>query len=416
MFFGGGFPFDMSGGMPGGMGEPRSRQKVDNTAFYNSLGVAKDASTDEIKKAFKKLAIKHHPDKGGDPEKFKEVCKAYEVLSDPDKRRNYDEYGEEGIDGQTHDAGDIFDLFFGKQRRGPRGPQKGDNMNHQVEWSLEQFYNGASRKMAVTRNRVCRDCEGRGGPEEALTTCGECNGQGIKMVVRRMGPIITQSQSPCSACGATGKFMPSDKKCSSCQGKGVVKDKKVLEIVLEKGAPDNFPIVFSEEADERPGEVAGDVVFVNKMKKHPVFVRRGDDLIMEKKVTLYEALTGVKFYIKHLDHRDIYLETAGNRTVEPNAVFCVEREGMPKHGSPFVRGNLYVKFSVVFPENVCTNLEVKKQLRRYLPVPDPVEKPSEDSDAEIAVLKEADLSSMNRRSEEEEEDEMHGGGVQCRTA
>lgn len=407
----------MGGGMPG-MGGPNGvqRQKVDNTAFYEALGVAKDASTDEIKKAFKKLAIKHHPDKGGDPEKFKEVCKAYEVLSDPEKRRNYDEYGEEGIDGQTHEAGDIFDLFFGRQRRGHRGPQKGENMQNHLEWTLEQFYNGASRKMAVTRNRVCPDCEGRGGPESAVQSCKECNGQGIKMTVRRMGPIITQSQAPCSNCGATGKFMPEDKRCSSCQGKGVVKDKKVLDVILEKGAPDGFPIVFSEEADQKPGEVAGDVVFINKLKKHPVFTRRGDDLMMEKTITLYEALTGVKFYITHLDKREIYLEVGGNRTVEPNSFFCVEREGMPKHGSPFVKGNLYIKFTVTFPTEICTSSEVKSALKKYLPVPHPVHPPARDSDVEFATLKPADLATMNRRSEEEEEEDMHGGNVQCRSA
>eukprot|EP01055_Gregarina_sp_Pseudo9_P004115 Gregarina_sp_Pseudo_9__4114@NODE_425_length_2857_cov_75_667850_g402_i0_p1_GENE_NODE_425_length_2857_cov_75_667850_g402_i0NODE_425_length_2857_cov_75_667850_g402_i0_p1_ORF_typecomplete_len417_score96_41DnaJ_C/PF01556_18/8_6e53DnaJ/PF00226_31/6_7e24DnaJ_CXXCXGXG/PF00684_19/1_2e13AntiTRAP/PF15777_5/3_7AntiTRAP/PF15777_5/0_0028HypA/PF01155_19/2_5HypA/PF01155_19/1_9SerH/PF06873_11/9_5e02SerH/PF06873_11/3_4_NODE_425_length_2857_cov_75_667850_g402_i013682618 len=416
MFFGGGFPFDMGSGMPG-MGGPGGRGgKVDNSSFYEALGVSKEATTDEIKKAFKKLAIKHHPDKGGDPEKFKEVCKAYEVLSDPEKRRNYDEYGEEGIDGQTHEASDIFDLFFGRRGRAPRGPQKGENMVNNLEWTLEQFYNGAARKMAVTRNRVCQECEGRGGPESALQMCKDCNGQGIKMVIRRMGPIITQSQSPCSTCGATGKFMPEDKKCGTCHGKGVVKDKKILEVVLEKGAPDGFPIVFSEEADEKPGEVAGDVVFISKMRKHSLFTRRGDDLIMDKTISLYEALTGVKFYITHLDKREIFLEVGGNRTVEPGAVFCVEREGMPKHGSPFVKGNLYVRFSVDFPSTICTLPDVKRALHKYLPVPDTVEPPSRDSDVEVGTLKPADMASMQKRTEEEEDDEMHGGNVQCRTA
>eukprot|EP01056_Protomagalhaensia_sp_Gyna25_P001777 Protomagalhaensia_sp_Gyna_25__1776@NODE_1935_length_1402_cov_110_157740_g1594_i0_p1_GENE_NODE_1935_length_1402_cov_110_157740_g1594_i0NODE_1935_length_1402_cov_110_157740_g1594_i0_p1_ORF_typecomplete_len417_score84_58DnaJ_C/PF01556_18/1_1e52DnaJ/PF00226_31/7_9e24DnaJ/PF00226_31/8_9e03DnaJ_CXXCXGXG/PF00684_19/1_1e12AntiTRAP/PF15777_5/0_46AntiTRAP/PF15777_5/0_26Integrin_beta/PF00362_18/0_33SerH/PF06873_11/7_7HypA/PF01155_19/8HypA/PF01155_19/3_6Zf_RING/PF16744_5/4_9Zf_RING/PF16744_5/1_2e03_NODE_193 len=416
MFFGGfpggGFPFDMGGG-PGG---PRGGQeKVDNTSFYEALGVAKNATTDEIKKAFKKLAIKHHPDKGGDPEKFKEVCKAYEVLSDPEKRRNYDQYGEEGIDGQTHDAADIFDLFFGR-RRGPSGPRKGENMTNQLEWSLEQFYNGGTRKMAVTRDRVCQGCDGHGGPADAMVECRECNGQGVKTILRRMGPLITQSQAACSACQANGRYMPNDKKCSTCQGKGVVKDKKILEIALEKGAPDGFPIVFSEEADQRPGEVAGDVVFINKMKKHPVFARRGEDLIMEKTITLYEALTGVKFYITHLDGRRLYLEVEGQRTVEPNSVYCLEREGMPKHGSPFVKGRLIVRFRVTFPSSICTAPDVKKALRKYLPVPEPVEKPAHDADVEVGFLVETDLESLNRRQEEEDDDEGHGGNVQCRTA
>eukprot|EP01053_Blabericola_migrator_P004835 Blabericola_migrator_1__4834@NODE_2538_length_2633_cov_265_940374_g1588_i0_p1_GENE_NODE_2538_length_2633_cov_265_940374_g1588_i0NODE_2538_length_2633_cov_265_940374_g1588_i0_p1_ORF_typecomplete_len418_score91_68DnaJ_C/PF01556_18/4_4e53DnaJ/PF00226_31/6_8e23DnaJ/PF00226_31/1_4e04DnaJ_CXXCXGXG/PF00684_19/9_1e15AntiTRAP/PF15777_5/0_14AntiTRAP/PF15777_5/0_0008DAG1/PF05454_11/0_47DAG1/PF05454_11/1_7e02HypA/PF01155_19/1_1HypA/PF01155_19/58_NODE_2538_length_2633_cov_265_940374_g1588_i012462499 len=417
MFFGG-FPFEGMGGMGGGMPHMgRPQEKIDNTSFYEALGVEKGATGDEIKKAFKKLAIKHHPDKGGDPEKFKEVCRAYEVLSDPEKRRNYDEYGEEGVDGQGTDPTDIFEMFFGGGGRARRrGPQKGEDLRQVLEWPLESFYNGGVRKMNVTRDRTCKDCEGRGGPKEAIVDCADCRGQGIRIVMKRMGPLITQTQAPCPTCAAKGKYIPPEKHCATCLGKGVVREKKTLEVILEKGMAEGYPIVFQEEADQKPNEVPGDIVFICKQKKHPVFTRKGDDLIMDKTIKLYEALTGVKFYVQHLDGRELFLEVAGHKTVEPSSIFVVEREGMPRHGSPFLKGRLIVKFTVEFPTTICTNADIKRALKAYLPQPKEVKEPAMDSDAERCELREIDIASLNKKSEEEEDEEMHGGNVQCRTA
>lgn len=168
MFFGEGFGHDAF-----------PRKPVDNETFYKILGVSKSAGVDEIKKAFKKLAIKHHPDKGGDQEKFKEVCKAYEVLSDPEKRGTYDKFGEEGLESMGNggaQATDIFDMFFGGGSRRPRGPKRGEDVVSELKWSLEQFYNGATRRMAITHDVICSNCDGHGGPADAMVTCEGCHG------------------------------------------------------------------------------------------------------------------------------------------------------------------------------------------------------------------------------------------------
>lgn len=226
MFFGGGIPFAFGGGgMPfeagGGGGGPSSRGRgsdkpVDNESYYKTLGVAKDASEAEIKKAFRKLAMKHHPDKGGDPEEFKKIGKIADVLSDPKKRQVYDAYGEEGLEGMNGGDGgggggaaDLFSELFGggggRRRRdggGAGGKRKGKDAMHPLDVSLEDLYNGRTVKLAVTRDAFCEGCSGSGAQAgSGESDCGPCRGSGMVTRIAQMGPgMITQMSSPCGAC------------------------------------------------------------------------------------------------------------------------------------------------------------------------------------------------------------------------
>ncbi|OQR92736.1 hypothetical protein ACHHYP_03304, partial [Achlya hypogyna] len=177
--FGGGFEsfFGGGGGFDGGHGHGAPRN-VDNSKFYETLGVSKDASAADIKKAFRKLALKNHPDKGGDPELFKNITVAYEVLSDPEKRELYDKYGEEGLQqgGGPSAGADIFSQMFGGGMRQQRGPPRGEDLTHPLKVSLEDLYNGKTVKLAVNRDVVCGGCSGKGGPEGAEKVCDTCNG------------------------------------------------------------------------------------------------------------------------------------------------------------------------------------------------------------------------------------------------
>ena len=172
MFFGG-FPF---GGAHGADFEDMRGPKkdVDTNKYYDLIGVPKTATTDEIKKAFRKKALKEHPDKGGDPEKFKDLTVAYEVLSDPEKRKLYDQYGEEGVrdgGGGASNFGDIFDLFGmggGRGGQARAGPKKGKSVAHPVKATLEDLYNGKTAKVVVNRDRICSKCDGKGGKEGAV--------------------------------------------------------------------------------------------------------------------------------------------------------------------------------------------------------------------------------------------------------
>ncbi|ORM39430.1 DnaJ -like protein [Babesia sp. Xinjiang] len=415
MFFGD-FGF---GGMPGGMPHHRSRE-VDNEKFYKTLELSRDCSESEIKKAYRKLAIKHHPDKGGDPEKFKEISRAYEVLSDPEKRRIYDEHGEEGVDGNfSHgDASDIFDLFFGGGRKS-KGKKRGEDVVTQLKVTLEQMYNGAMRKLAINKDVVCESCDGLGGPSDAFVNCDLCNGRGIRVQIRQMGAMIQQSQCMCNACNGQGRTISDSKRCKSCSGRGVMQTKKILEVSIERGVPDQHRVTFHGEADERPNEIPGNVVFIICQAPHEQFKRSGADLIMLKTIQLYEALTGCTFYVKHLDGRILAVQTPENEIVRPGSVFVIENEGMPVFKSAFGKGNLYVTFEVQFPISRKFSAVEKERLLELFPYK-PEQPPSGVSTIVNVGASEVDPEEIQERArvhahvEHDRDDEPEGNRVQCK--
>jgi len=308
MFFGGGgggggFPFPGMEGMGGGGGGRRgSGKEADTTKFYKALDVDKNASAPDIKKAYRKMAVQHHPDKGGDPEKFKEVTRAYEVLSDADKRSKYDRFGEEGLEeGGGGDPSDIFAQMFGGGGGGGgrKKKQKTKDVSQPLKVTLEQLYNGQTKKMAITRQVIDK--------KKGVQQCGECGGRGVTVQVVRMGPMIQQMQSACGACGGQGKSFKTKS------------DREVLEVHIQKGSPDNHKVVFREMADEHPDADTGDVVFVLKEQAHTEFKRRGADLFIERKISLVEALCGFEIEIKHLDGRTLLVKTAPGDIVKPMA-------------------------------------------------------------------------------------------------
>eukprot|EP01046_Picozoa_sp_COSAG06_P011366 COSAG06_NODE_646_length_13462_cov_10.233239_7_plen_427_part_01 len=251
---GGGFPgFDDDDHPFGGRGGGgRSRGPVDNTSYYKELGVEKGASGAEIKKAYRKLAVKHHPDKGGDPEKFKNITEAFETLSDDEKRELYDQGGKEAVEGGGGGGGgggDIFSQMFGGGGGGGRGgrgggERKGKSVSHTLKVSLEEVYNGGVRKLRLGRVVIDK--------EKGVSKCPNPDCQGgmcIKMI--RMGPMIQQVQQPCSQPGCQKGFV--------CVRRNV---KEVLEVHIPRGANDGHKLTFYEMGDEIPDGSAGDVHIV----------------------------------------------------------------------------------------------------------------------------------------------------------
>ncbi|CAM9231972.1 unnamed protein product [Heterosigma akashiwo] len=427
MFFGGD-PFEhfahMGGhGMPGGMRGP-PRGAVNNTEFYETLGVEKDADENTIKKAFRKLALKNHPDKGGDPEKFKKITRAYEVLSDEEKRKTYDQYGEEGLSedgggGPGRSADDIFSMFFGGGRRGPSGPRKGEDLVHPLKVSLEDLYNGKTAKLAINRDKLCEGCDGRGGKVGAEKTCDTCSGRGVRIQLRQLAPgMVQQLQSTCSACDGEGKTMREKDKCKDCRGSKTVKERKILEVHIEKGMRNNQKITFSGEADEAPGMVPGDVVFVVQEKEHAMFKRKGSDLLMSKKITLVEALCGYEFTVTHLDGRVLKISSKPGEVVKPDELRMVDGEGMPHHGNPFTKGRLFILFKVQFPANYSLEASQVALLEQALGADRPqVELDGEEEECETEAVDLSQFGSGPRggaRQAYDSDDEGQGGQrVQC---
>ncbi|XP_019164159.1 PREDICTED: dnaJ protein homolog [Ipomoea nil] len=413
----------------------RGAKKSDNTKYYDILGVSKNAGVDEIKKAYRKAAIKNHPDKGGDPEKFKELAQAYEVLSDPEKREIYDEYGEdalkEGMGGGAgmHDPFDIFQSFFGGGNPfggggGGRGrrQRRGEDVIHPLKVSLEEMYSGTTKKLSLSRNVICSKCNGKGSKSGSSMKCGGCEGSGMKVTIRQLGPsMIQQMQQPCNECKGTGETINDKDRCPQCKGDKVVPEKKVLEVHVEKGMQNGQKITFPGEADEAPDMITGDIVFVLQQKEHPKFKRKGDDLFVDHTLTLTEALCGFQFILTHLDGRQLLIKSNPGEVVKPDQFKAINDEGMPTYQRPFMKGKLYIHFMVDFPDSLSP--EQVKALEAILP---PRQK-SQYSDMEIDECEETTLHDVNIEEEmrrkrahqqeayEEDGDDMHGGAqrVQC---
>ncbi|XP_010544327.1 PREDICTED: dnaJ protein homolog [Tarenaya hassleriana] len=414
-------------------GRGGQQKKSDNSRFYEILGVTKDATQEDLKKAYKKAAIKNHPDKGGDPEKFKEIAQAYEVLSDPEKREIYDQYGEEALkegmggSGPTIDPFDIFSSFFGGggSSRGRR-ERRGEDVVHPLKVSLEDLYLGTTKKLSLSRNVICSKCNGKGSKSGASMKCSGCQGIGMKVTVRHLGPsMIQQMQHVCNECKGTGETIDEKDRCLQCKGEKVVPEKKVLEVFVEKGMQNGQKITFPGAADEAPDTVTGDVVFVIQQKEHPKFKRKGENLFYEHTLSLTEALCGFQFVLTHLDGRQLLIKSNPGEVVKPDSFKAIDDEGMPVHQRPFMKGKLYIHFMVEFPDSLSS--DQVKALEAILPPP---RTSSQFTDMELDECEETTLHDVNieeemRRKhqqpqrgeayEEDGDDSGHGGAqrVQC---
>jgi len=400
---------------------------VKDTKLYDVLGISPSANENEIRKAYRKLALQYHPDKNPNTgDKFKEISHAYEVLSDSHKRDSYDKYGEEGGGDEGFSPEDIFARFFGgfggSQRRSqPSGPKKGKDMVHILKVSLEDLYKGKISKLALQKNVLCSKCEGRGGKEGAVKTCTTCNGVGVRLITRQIGPMIQQIQQPCTECQGEGEIIREKDRCKTCQGKKVVSERKFIEVPIDKGMRDQQKITFTEEADQAPGIIPGDLIIVLQEKEHPRFKRKNDDLFYEAKIDLLSALAGGSFNIQHLDDRVLVVSILPGEVIRPGDLKVIANEGMPSYRH-HDKGNLYVRFEVEFPPaNWTTDSEQLSLLEGVLP-PRP-QLPYYDPSF---VVEEASLSNLDARQREraesgeangmDEDDELHGGhrtGVQC---
>nr|AAK74013.1 AT3g44110/F26G5_60 [Arabidopsis thaliana] len=406
-------------------------KKSDNTKFYEILGVPKSASPEDLKKAYKKAAIKNHPDKGGDPEKFKELAQAYEVLSDPEKREIYDQYGEDALKegmgggGGGHDPFDIFSSFFGggpfggntsRQRR----QRRGEDVVHPLKVSLEDVYLGTMKKLSLSRNALCSKCNGKGSKSGASLKCGGCQGSGMKVSIRQLGPgMIQQMQHACNECKGTGETINDRDRCPQCKGDKVIPEKKVLEVNVKKGMQHSQKITFEGQADEAPDTVTGDIVFVLQQKEHPKFKRKGEDLFVEHTLSLTEALCGFQFVLTHLDGRSLLIKSNPGEVVKPDSYKAISDEGMPIYQRPFMKGKLYIHFTVEFPDSLSP--DQTKALEAVLPKPSTAQL----SDMEIDECEETTLHDVNIEDEmrrkaqaqreaydDDDEDDDHPGGAQ----
>jgi DnaJ family protein A protein 2 len=293
---------------------------------------------------------------------------------------------------------------------------------HPLKVSLEDLYNGTSKKLSLSRNVLCSKCKGKGSKSGASMKCPGCQGSGMKVTIRQLGPsMIQQMQHPCNECKGTGETITDKDRCPQCKGEKVVQEKKVLEVVVEKGMQNGQKITFPGEADEAPDTVTGDIVFVLQQKDHSKFKRKGDDLFVEHTLSLTEALCGFQFVLTHLDNRQLLIKSNPGEVIKPDQFKAINDEGMTMYQRPFMKGKLYIHFTVEFPDSL--SLEQVKALETVLPA-----KPASTmTDMELDECEETTLHDVNieeemrrkqhqaREAYDEDDDDMHAGGqrVQC---
>ena len=352
--------------------------------YYEVLGVAKGAGDAEIKKAYRSLAKKYHPDMNpGDAEaeaKFKEVNEAYAVLSDAEKRSQYDQFGHAAFDpssgggsgfggfggfGDFSDLGDIFGSFFGggfggggAQRR--NAPTRGEDVGVRLTVTFEEAAFGTKKDVSYHRIQKCSDCGGSGAAKgTSAETCTVCGGSGQRRVTQRIGGMAFQSTTTCDSCRGTGKIIKTP--CSGCKGTGYVKVNKKLGVTIPAGIDDGERIALrSQGCDGRNGGPAGDLIITVMVKGHPVFERDGYNIFCEIPITVAEATLGSEIDVPTLEGSQKYSIPEGT---QPGTTFTLKGKGIPYINNANRRGDLIFSVNIEVPKGLSE--KQKEHMRAF---------------------------------------------------
>jgi molecular chaperone DnaJ len=368
--------------------------------YYEILDVSKSASAEEIKKAYRKQALKYHPDKNpGDTvaeEKFKEAAEAYEVLSDSEKRARYDRFGHAGVGAAAGNGfggagmtiedifasfGDIFGDAFGGfgdfgggRRRSSAATRKGSNLRVKVTLNLEEIANGTEKKIKVGKYVTCQRCDGTGAKDgSSFSSCSTCGGSGQ---VRRVSNTFLgqmQTVSACPTCGGEGKII-SDK-CTACYGEGIIKDEEIIPISIPAGVAEGMQMTVSGKGNAaRRGGVNGDLLIMIHEKPHPELIRDGNDLLYNLHISFPQASLGTAVEIPTVDGK---VKIKIDPGTQPGKILRLRNKGIPDVNG-YSRGDLLVSINVWIPKNLTREeaklIEKLKESPNFIPSPDRSEK------------------------------------------
>ncbi|EEA25980.1 DnaJ- protein scj1 [Talaromyces marneffei ATCC 18224] len=364
--------------------------------YYKILGVDKSAAERDIKRAYRTLSKKFHPDKNPGDEsakkKFVDIAEAYEVLSTSSTRKIYDQYGHEGLEqhkqggnrgGHAGDPFDLFSRFFGGGGHSGHGGghRKGPDMEVKLTLPLRDFYTGRDLEFNVEKQQICESCEGSGSADGVVETCDKCGGRGIVIQKHMIAPgMFQQVQSHCDKCGGKGKSIK--KPCPVCHGQRVVRKTTTISATVEKGMSKGSRLTFENEGDESPDWVAGDLIVILAEQEPALgvndgertdgsfFRRKGKDLFWKEVLSLREAWMGEwTRNLTHLDGHVVQLSRKRGEVVQPLAVETVTGQGMPIYREGHLHdhdhdddngeeyGNLFVEYTVVLPDQMESGME-----------------------------------------------------------
>lgn len=355
--------------------------------YYEILGVTRSASQEEIKKAFHKLAHKYHPDKGGDEKKFKEINEAYQVLSDKQKRQQYDQFGRVFENGQPGgdqgfnwawgnrpqgeefefdmgDISDVFEEFFGggARKATKKDTRRGKDIQIDIEVTLERILKDSMEKIDLVKQVMCNRCNGNGAePDTQIKECVSCRGTGEVQQVKKTFLGSYTISGTCPECKGEGTIP--EKPCNVCKGEGRVKGQETINVNIPAGIDSNQVIrVDSKGEAGRKGGKSGNLFVRVFVKKHSVFERRGDDLFTEKEINYTQAVLGDAIELRVLDGADLLLEIP--QGTESGKVLRMSGRGIPHFGG-YGKGNLYVELKIKTPKKLTKEQrKLLEQLRQ----------------------------------------------------
>jgi molecular chaperone DnaJ len=349
--------------------------------FYDVLGVPKNAPKEQIKESYRKLALQYHPDRNKSPgaeEKFKEISEAYAVLSDDEKRRQYDAYGQEGFFQRYTDEdifrgvnfgdvfrdmgfggfNDVFAQFFGGGQR--QRPNRGEDLTYHMQLNLEDLVSDSTKEIEIPRTEVCQTCNGSGAkPGTSPHQCGTCGGTGQVQKVQSAGFARLVRIAPCSRCNGRGYIIESP--CRECRGKGTVERQRKISLVVPAGLDDGHTLRLKGEGDAgENGSPPGDLYVVVNVRRHRLFARQDSDVFYSTKIDAVRAMLGTELKVPTL-YGDAVLQVPPG--TQPGERFTLREKGLPKVGGRG-KGNEYVQVNVEVPKSLSNSQ--KELLKRFL--------------------------------------------------
>ena len=319
---------------------------VKDTKLYDILKVDPKVSESDLKKAYKKLVLIHHPDKnGGDDTVFKKLNDAYSILSNNTTRQLYDNTGQTSVK-EPPTTTDIFSTgIFNFHNFFTQQPVSTKDTSMHLQVTLEDIYNGNTKNIHFSRQIMCTDCDGIGGKKQV--NCKDCNGRGLIYIQQQLGVLSIQTQCTCTTCNGRGKQIT--EKCIICKGEGCIVKMFQTDLEIPQGVTDGHIIILKGMANEEKGKVTGNLCVVIKETKNDTFKRSKNDIHVNVQVPLTTALIGGTLTISHLDKESIQIDIPKGKIIRPNDHLVLEKKGMPIYGKNGEYGDFIIKFSIVFP-------------------------------------------------------------------
>ena len=405
---------------------------VRDTKLYDNLGIKPNATESQIKKAYHKLSIKWHPDKNPDnkdeaTKQFQKISEAYSILSDSEKRQQYDNFGMDFLKNQAGDGPgfnpeDIFSQFFGGGGGSPFGFNFGgrqekpkEDIQLNLDVSLEQIYNEEVIEINYPQKVYCKDSDGTGSKSKKNPDCPDCGGKGKKIQVVRMGPMIQQMVQDCQKCKGTGKYIEPSDRCPNCKGSGYVLKTKSVKLPLKNGLDTGNKIQLEGKGHQFK-DYKTDLIIVINVKSNDTFIRKDSNLITEVKLELYQSLFGFDKVIKHLNGKLLHISSSS--LIKDGDVKVIKGKGMPDLRTRSI-GDIIINFKVKYPDPTKLSIEEREKVKTILSNGLDVEKEMEEKiksgkiNSDKTILEDKSSNTNTRQSYQKSQEQQEGGVPEC---